>query len=75
MTKTAALHLEIPDSISEDEAHLLLAMKLYELSRVSLGQAASIAGVSKRSFMETLGRYRIPVFRYPGEELAGDVEL
>lgn len=63
------LKLTLPFSISEDEARLLFAVKLYEVGKVSLGQAARIAGYSKRAFLDVLGRHRVPVFNYPAEEL------
>ena len=61
--------MELPDALSQDEARLLLASKLYELSKVSLGDAARIAGYSKRAFMEALGRLHIAVINYSAEEL------
>lgn len=70
------LTLEIPDNLdlNHKEAAMLLAGKLYEQGRLSLGQAAELAGYSKRTFMELLGNYGISVFNYPAEELAKDVE-
>lgn len=68
--------LEIPDNLDLDdkEAGMLLAGKLYEQGRLSLGQAAALAGYSKRTFMELLGNYGISVFNYPAEELEDDVK-
>jgi len=43
-----------PAEVSEDEARLLLAIKLYELVRLSLGQSAKLAGYSKWAFIELL---------------------
>lgn len=74
MTRTAVLNVEMPESVSEDEARLLLALKLFELSRVSLGQAATIAGYSKRAFMDVLGKYHIPVMNYTVEELREEID-
>ena len=65
--------LALPDAITESEARLLLAIKLFEVGRLSCGKAAEVAGVSKRSFMEILGQHRIPVFNSSAEELANDV--
>ena len=59
---TGELRVTLPFSLSEDEAKLLLAIKLYEVGKVSLGQAAKLAGFSKRTLMEVLGRYHIPLF-------------
>ena len=72
---TGELRITLPLSLAEDEAKLLLAVKLYEVGKVSLGQAAKLAGFSKRSFMEVLGRYRIPVFNYSPEELRQEIGL
>ena len=40
----------------------LTAIKTFEAGRASLGQAARISGLSKRTFMEFLGRFGVPVF-------------
>lgn len=66
--------LHLPPEVSPEEATLLLAAKLYERGTLSLGQAAQLAGYSKRAFLETLGRYGVPVFDQPAEELAGELE-
>ena len=68
---TANIHL--PDTVSEAEARLLLAVKLFEAGRISCGQAAEVAGYSKRAFMELLGRQQVPVFNSAADELARDV--
>ncbi len=67
------LTMELPDSISESEAKLLLAIKLYEVGRLSCGKAAELAGYSKATFMELLGKHGIAVFDYPPEELISDL--
>lgn len=68
------LRIELPPSLSEDEARLFLAVKLFEVGKISLGQAAKIAELSKRTFMEILGRYGVPVFNYSPEELRDEVD-
>lgn len=70
----AHLVVSLPDSIPEGEAKLYLAMKLFEVGRLSCGQAAELAGYSKRTFMEILGRHGVPVFDYPAEELIDDLK-
>ncbi len=72
---TTELKLNLPPGLSEDEAKLLLAIKLYEVSKISLGQAAQMAGFSKRAFLEILGRYKIPIFAYSPEELREELGL
>lgn len=68
------LRIELPPSLSEDEARLLFAVKLFEVGKVSLGQAAKIAELSKRSFLEILGRYGVPVFSYSPEGLTAETK-
>ncbi|MGH9834259.1 MAG: UPF0175 family protein [Blastocatellia bacterium] len=69
------LKVSLPMTVSADEARLLLAVKLYEVGKVTLGQAAKLAGFSKRAFMEILGRYGVPVFNYSAEDLRQEFGL
>ena len=75
MTNTVELTLELPSNMTKDEAQMLLAVKLYETERVSLGQAAKLAGYSKRAFIEILGRHRVPIFNYSPDELREELGL
>jgi len=70
------LILNLPSTVSLDERELLimLATKLYERGKLSLGQAAELAGFSKRAFVEVLGSYDVSVFNYSAEDLDRDVE-
>jgi len=67
------LILQIPDNLDEREARTLFAAKLYEKGSLSLGQAAELAGYSKRTFMELLGSYQVSVFSYSEAELEKDI--
>jgi len=69
------LKVELPPEVPVEEARLLLAIKLFETGRLSLGQAAKFAGYSKRTFMELLGKHNVPVFDYPPEELKDEVNV
>jgi len=52
----------------EEEARLLLAVKLYELGRVSTGTGALLAGMSRVAFMFELQRFNLsPIGLEPGE--------
>jgi predicted HTH domain antitoxin len=70
------LTLNIPDNIDIDNRELvmLLASKLYEQGKLSLGQSAELAGLSKRTFTELLSRYNVSVFNFPSSDLSSDVE-
>jgi predicted HTH domain antitoxin len=65
--------IALPDSISEAEAKICLAAKLFEAGRLSCAQAAELAGYSKRTFIELLGRQGIAVLDYPTDELTDDL--
>ena len=67
------LTVALPASVTEGEAKLLLAMKLFEVGRLSCGQAAELAGYSKRTFMELLGKQDIAAFDYDSDELTDDL--
>jgi predicted HTH domain antitoxin len=67
--------LTLPDDVSTDEAKLFLALKLFELHRVSIGKAAEIAGYSKAAFMEVASKHGVAVFDYPAGELEREAAL
>lgn len=69
------LQLQLPPEVEVEEARLMLAMKLYETGRLSLGQAAKLGGYSKRTFMELLGKNGVAVFDYPAEDLEQEMNL
>ncbi len=68
------LTVELPFGIEPEEALLLLTMKLFEEGKVSLGYAAEMAGYTKRTYMELLGKHGIPVFNYTVEEFEQELE-
>lgn len=45
----------------EQHLRFLLAVKLFELGRLSAGKAAQFCGMGKLQFMEEIGRMGIPV--------------
>lgn len=69
----AELTLQLPSEVSAEEAQLMLMMKLFETGRLSLGQAARLAGYSKSTFIELLGKMGGTVFDYPAENLQLDI--
>jgi len=62
----------LPPFVDADEGRLMMALKFYELGRLSLGQASELAGHTKRGFIEVLGHHGIPVVDYAVDELAGE---
>jgi predicted HTH domain antitoxin len=57
----------------EQRIKFLVAARLYELGRISSGRAAELAGVSRVSFLEELGRYRISVFNFSLNDLDKEI--
>lgn len=70
------LTIQIPDTVDLDdkEARMALASKLYELGKLTLGQAADMAGYSKETFMELLSDYGVSFFNYSPDELDEDIK-
>ncbi len=70
--KTLTLH--IPEKLELDSKEIVkfLASKLYESGKLSLGQAAELAGLSKMAFSEILTDYDVSLFNYPAEDIIRD---
>ena len=63
------LTLNIPDSVSETEVKMQLAAQLFEKGVLSSGQAADLAGITKRYFIENVGKYGVSIFGESIEDL------
>jgi predicted HTH domain antitoxin len=57
----------------EAEARLLLAVKLYEMGQITTGTAASLAGISRVTFMFELERFGLSPLGQTPEELGQDL--
>lgn len=70
------LKIRIPDNLelNDREAVMMLASKLYEKGKFSLGQAAKFAGLSKRAFMEILNDYDVSVINHPVADIDSDIK-
>ena len=79
--KTVAIH--IPDEVAEllaqgeadlqQELCLLLAVKLYELGRLSAGAAARMAGLSHPQFLARLSDYHVSPVNLDEEAIEQEV--
>jgi predicted HTH domain antitoxin len=52
---------------------MIIASKLYEDAILSVGQAAEMVGLSKRAFIEMLGKYGVSVFSTSVSDLHIDI--
>lgn len=57
----------------EAEAKLLLAVKLYELGKVTTGRAAELAGISRVEFLFALDRFGLSPIGVDPDELERDL--
>jgi len=53
----------------EKEAKYLLALKLYELGKISSGKAARLAGLNRVEFLKRLGQYQVSPFQADLDEM------
>jgi predicted HTH domain antitoxin len=71
--------LQIPDDvlkqagITDREAVLELACRLFETGRLTLFFAARLAGLSQVEFEDALLERNIPLYRYTGADLRDDL--
>jgi predicted HTH domain antitoxin len=68
----ATLNLSTDDF--EKEAKLALAVKLFELGRLTSGQAAQLAEMSRFTFLLSCGSYGAPSVQWDDEELKAEFE-
>lgn len=68
--------IDLPNSLdlNDEEARMVFASKLYEMGKLSLGQAADLTGYSKRTFMELLANYGVSIINYSPDELDQDLK-
>ena len=62
---------ETPEEFAE-EGRMLIAVKLFEIGRLSSGQAARFAGMERVLFLDALKSYQVSAINLPSEELAKD---
>jgi predicted HTH domain antitoxin len=57
----------------EQEARLAMAVKLFERKRLSSGQAATLAGLDRVTFLLQLRQFGLPMIDLSADELQADV--
>jgi len=71
------LKIGLPEYVALDEyeVRLLLAVELYREGRLTLGQAAGLAGLCVEDFMRELSRRRVSVINLDREELEEELKI
>ncbi len=68
-TEDLLLSLKVSKEEFEQLSRLLLAVKLYELGKISSGKAAKLAGLNRVSFLMKLGQYNVSPFQVEMDEI------
>lgn len=69
----ATLSFDVPDEVlertglTEREARIELACRLFDAQRISKGEATRLCGLSRTEFEQELARRDLPVIRYTQE--------
>ncbi len=71
--RTISINIPEMSDLDSKELTMMVASQLYEVGKLSLGQAADVAGYSKRTFAELLSKYKVSIFNYPTTDLSKDV--
>ena len=66
--------LQLTQKSFEEEAKMAMAVKLFEMKRLSSGMAAKLAGVPRVLFLLNLHRFNVPMVDLTEEELAEDIK-
>ncbi|MEI7484221.1 MAG: UPF0175 family protein [Ignavibacteriota bacterium] len=70
----------LPDALNstaeefEKEAIMAMAVKLFEMKKVSSGVAASLAGIDRTTFLLSLKKYNVSFIDVVKTELLSDIE-
>ncbi len=77
MSGAKVLKINIPEHISIDEyeARLLLAVELYREGKLTLKQAAGLAGLCVEDFMRELSRRKVSIINLDEEELKEELRV
>jgi predicted HTH domain antitoxin len=72
--------LNLPDILQttkknfEKEAIMAMAVKLFEMKRLSSGMAAKLAGLDRVDFLLNLHRFNVPMIDLEEDELLSDMQ-
>ena len=61
--------VEVPEALDEWDVRVASAVELYRVGKVTLKQAAEIAGIRVEDFMKLLSRRKVSILNWPLDEL------
>jgi predicted HTH domain antitoxin len=65
--------LQLTQKSFEEEARMAIAVKLFEMKRLSSGMAAKLAAMPRVLFLLNLHRFNVPMLDFEEDELAEDI--
>jgi predicted HTH domain antitoxin len=71
--ETVVISIPKAGNLATFDYSVYLASKLYEDGILSAGQAADVAQLSKRAFIEIIGKYGVSVFSAKVDDLMRDI--
>ncbi|PSR12369.1 MAG: hypothetical protein DA408_08195 [Bacteroidetes bacterium] len=71
------LTINLPEEVELHSVKMIIAVALFEQGKLSSGQAAELVGITRRQFLEEVGKYGVSIFGETAEDLekVGDIEL
>lgn len=73
MNGTVELTLPEDVNVTDAEIRMIVAARLFDMGELSSGQAAKVVGITRREFLESVGRYGVSIFQYDADELEEDL--
>lgn len=69
--------INLPEGVELDKVKMIIASSLFDQGILSSGQAAEMVGVTRRQFLEEVGKYGVSIFGETAEDIeeVSDIEL
>ena len=66
------LTINLPDEVNDKEVKMTVAAVLFQKGILSSGQAAQLVEITKREFIESVGKFGVSIFGETKEDLEAD---
>jgi predicted HTH domain antitoxin len=63
------LTINLPEEVELYKVKMIIAASLFEQGVLSSGQAAELVGITRRQFLEEVGKYGVSIFGETEEDL------